>query len=431
MKTGLDRVCADPSLMRSWGTCAIVTHATTATSTREPCVQALTRVHPLGADGIACVYGPQHGYWQCEPYNMFETPDSTLELAGGTSFPLYSLYGETRQPRHEHLRNVDTLVVDLPDIGCRVYTYMTTLAGCLRVAAAERKRVVVLDRPNPLGLSMPDSSDTNARARIEGNVMQPGLDSFVGWFRIPMRHGLTLGELGKVFCEQDQLDVAYEVITVEGLSRDLFPIDDPLTERILPFMASPNMPDTRSIMMFPLAVALEGTNISEGRGTTAPFQLIGAPFIDENLLCSFIDQASRHLNAFELLTHRPCRFMPRFDKFSGQICRGVALERASPRKLETGGNQPQLFRSAIALLAALACTAREDLKWRDPGYEYNFENNPLDLILGSPSWRMPLEALRHDPHAAEAWSALAELCSRADRDAAEFSVYSQRFWLYS
>lgn len=431
MKTGLDRVCFQPELMQDWGTCALVTHASTANSHREPCTHVLSRLHPKGQAGIACVFGPQHGYWQCEPYNMFETPDDVLELPSGHRLPLYSLYGEARQPNPQHLDGVDTIVVDLPDIGCRVYTYMSTLAGCLRVAAACGKRVVVLDRPNPLGLSQTQDSKATGPSRTEGSLIQPGLDSFVGWFRIPMRHGLTLGELGLLFCDQDGLQVSYSVVTAEGLTRSLFPADDLQAAQSLPLMASPNMPDIRSMILFPLAVALEGTNISEGRGTTAPFQMVGAPFLDENRLFANLIEASRRLNAFQTISFRPCRFMPRFDKFSGEICSGVLLERSASPSLDVRIEPTGLFRSAIALLAALACASGKNLTWREPGYEYNFTANPLDLILGSAAWRTPLEALRSNPHSEEAWATLTALCRQAEEEAAAFSAHSRRYWLYS
>ncbi len=400
----------------SWGRVGVVTHSSSVTRAGIPVVESLHQgflglSEKLGNSNtrVVGVFGPQHGYWQCEPYNMFETPDGQLTLRDGKELPLYSLYGALREPSQRQLETLDTLVVDLPDIGCRIYTYMTTLAGCLRSAARAGKRVVVLDRPNPLGLAV-----------AEGNVIEPGLSSFVGWFKIPLRHGLTLGELGRLFVAQECLDVDYEVIVAAGLKRST-PVGAFID--LLPRMASPNMPGHKTMGFFPVSVALEGTNISEGRGTTSPFQNIGTPFLDENKLCEALDESFGRLEVRPQINWRPARFAPSFDKFKGSICNGVFLD--SP--VDAGF---PVFDGAIALLAALARACGGALEWRAPGYEYNFESNPLDLILGHCRWRPLFEELRHSS-ADNAWLELRKLLAQARLQANEFAKVSAGCRLYS
>lgn len=410
---------ADKELLQrisDWGRVGVVTHASSGTRDGVPVIESLHRglqavsaAHQNSGPRVVAAFGPQHGYWQCEPYNMFETPDGQLTLRDGKVIPLYSLYGALREPSARQLENIDTLVVDLPDIGCRIYTYMTTLAGCLKSAARAGKRVVVLDRPNPLGLNA-----------IEGNVIEPGLSSFVGWFYIPMRHGMTLGELGRFYIIQEQLRVDYDVVVVAGLKRAT-PVRDFMED--LPRMASPNMPGQRTMGFFPVSVALEGTNISEGRGTTTPFQNIGSPFLDENRLCDALDESFERLGLESPLVWRPTRFAPSFDKFKGQVCKGVFLD----APVETGF---PVFEAAIALLAALARSSGTALEWRAPGYEYNFESNPLDLILGHTRWRAPLEVLRTS-NADRAWQELKNELAEAAVQAREFAKASAACLLYS
>ena len=419
MKLGLDRVCEDPRLMQAWGRFALVTHAATTTSRLVSCVEAILSAHPEGLEKLSCVYGPQHGYWQCEPYNMYETPDDVLLLPGNSEVPLYSLYGDNREPVAEHLQSTDTIVVDLPDIGCRIYTYMTTLAGCLKQASQLGKKVVVLDRPNPLGLSAPDNSQLSHR--VEGNLLAPELRSFVGWFHIPFRHGLTLGELGYLYIEQEGLTVDYEVIKVSGLTREMLVQSD---SSALPRAASPNMPHPKCMSFFPVSVSLEGTNVSEGRGTTTPFQLVGAPFMDEHRLNEAFQSALSKLGAAGLVNSRPFRFLPGFDKYKGQVCKGIFLDKDSMSELPR-------FTSAIALLSAIAISSGAKLSWREVGYEYNFKDNPLDLILGHKDWRESLEKLIQEPDSESNWKQITDLLQTSSQQAQSFAERSKRLFLYS
>ncbi len=422
IRCGLDVLMQDPQWHRHaghWGRVALVTHASTVAGDGQDAVTALDKVLRKNVSGseLVAVMGPQHGFWQCEPYNMIETPDGELKLRGGRVLPLFSLYGEHREPSLRHLEQFDTMVVDLPDIGCRIYTYMTTLAGCLRAAARTGKRVVVLDRPNPLGLSDKGGS------RVEGNIVLPHLSSFVGWYAIPMRHGLTLGELGHWFLGQEGLSQTmaglYDVVTVQGLNRSMGLRD---LGQSLPLMASPNMPGPWTMGFFPVSVALEGCNISEGRGTTAPFQSIGAPFLDEHKLCEALADAAARLGCSQDVTFRPHRFKPSFDKFSGEVCRGVFLQ--SPC-----GVPQASFEWSIALLSALVRSAGQHFAWREPGYEYNFEAPPIDLILGDERWRVALDHLSQASSDA-AWSPLLALLDEARRQARDFTLESASVVLY-
>lgn len=235
----LDACVAEPGLLAGLGRVGVVTNQAATTLDFVPAIEAIRAAcRDTSGSRVVSVFGPQHGYGQTEQDNMFETPDGVFTCADGERLPLWSLYSETRVPLPHQLDGVDTLVVDLVDIGCRIYTYMLTLAGCLRAAAAQGKRVVVLDRPNPLGLSYRDGASGNWR-RVEGNLLDLRWQSFVGWYAIPMRHGLTMGELGRVFLAQDALEVDYRVVPVRGLVREL---PARCGEQLFTALPSPNMP---------------------------------------------------------------------------------------------------------------------------------------------------------------------------------------------
>ncbi|MCA2958655.1 MAG: DUF1343 domain-containing protein, partial [Silvanigrellales bacterium] len=288
MRNGLDRVASDARLLEGLGRIGLVTNQAATTHDFRPCaevVHAACRTLEGSSTGanaaakpsqgrpvLARLFGPQHGYWQTEQDNMIETPDLSFALGSGESVSLLSLYSQTRIPRPEQLDGLDTLVVDLSDVGCRVYTYMLTLAACMKAAAAKGLAVVVLDRPNPLGLAY--RKGASRWERVEGNTLDLKWHSFVGWYEIPMRHGLTMGELGRYFKKVDGLETLdYRVVEVEGLTR----AHGAGTLRKLPWtLPSPNLPTWDCAFAFPSFVPLEGTNVSEGRGTTLPFQVVGA-----------------------------------------------------------------------------------------------------------------------------------------------------------
>lgn len=317
----------------------------------------------VGAGGrLACLFSPQHGYEGEKQANMIESEDG---WEGSHSLPIFSLYGSVRQPTEEMMRGIDILVVDLQDVGTRVYTYGTTMGLCLEAAARCGVRVVVLDRPNPI-----NGKD------VEGNVVEENLRSFVGRYPVPMRHGLTLGELARFIVDECLVPCDLEVVPLANWRRGaLFP------ETGLPWVfPSPNMPSWEAALLYPGMVLLEGTNVSEGRGTTLPFQLIGAPFLNQRAVLDVLEG-----HRLEGVFFRPVCFEPTFDKWRGEPCRGFHLHITSPARL-----RPYLL--GLALLRALCRVHPEEFRWLPPPYEYEREKLPISILLGNETLRHHIEA---------------------------------------
>lgn len=310
---------------------------------------------------LTTLFGPQHGIRGDVQDNMVETPH-TFDVE--TGLPVYSLYSETREPTEEMLRDVDLLVCDLQDVGCRIYTFVYTIANCMRAARRLGKRVIVCDRPNPIG-----------GAAIEGNILETGFESFVGQFPLPTRHGMTAGELCRMFNEHWGIGCDLEIVEMEGWSRELW-FDETDVSWVLP---SPNMPTLDSATVFPGTVHLEGTKVSEGRGTTRPFELIGAPYVEPG-------EYARRLKSIGLpgVSFRPTNFLPTFQKHAGATCGGVqihVLDRMEFKPVITG----------VAIVKTLFELYGEDFRWKEPPYEYVFDRNPFDVISGSESLRRAIE----------------------------------------
>jgi len=276
------------------------------------------------------------------------------------------------------LKDVDVLVVDLQDVGCRIYTFVYTMANCMRVAARLGKRVIVCDRPNPIGGEV-----------VAGNVLEPAFASFVGLFPIPTRHGMTSGELARLFNEAFGLGCALEVVTMEGWSRPLW-MDETDAPWVLP---SPNMPTVDTAAVFPGTVHLEGTQMSEGRGTTRPFELVGAPYIEA-------EEYGRALNAFGLpgVYFRPTVFQPTFQKHAGKSCGGVQIH-----VLDRGAFEP--VKAGLAVVKVAHDMYTRDFKWKQPPYEYVFDKNPFDVIAGTSAIREAIESGRSLDDMEKAWRA--------------------------
>jgi uncharacterized protein YbbC (DUF1343 family) len=295
---------------------------------------------------------------------MIETPHREFE-AGSRQVPLFSLYSDTREPTPEMLRNVDTLVIDLQDIGTRIYTYMYTMANCMRAARKHGIRVIVCDRPNPIG-----------GVEVEGITLEPGSESFVGQYAIPTRHALTIGELARLFNEHFGIGADLEVIPMEGWRRDIY-----WDETGLPWvMPSPNIPTLDSAIVFPGTVHVEGTTASEGRGTTRPFELVGAPWVRA-------ERFAAALNARQLpgVRFRPVVFEPTFQKHARVPCGGCqihVLDRTAFRPVLTG----------MAVIDELRASDPACFGWKPPPYEYEHEKQPMDVIAGSPSFRAAIDA---------------------------------------
>ena len=349
MLIGLEILRDSPQLAKSWGRCGLMMNQASVTRDFSPSWQVLQSV--LG-DRLIALFGPQHGLVSTVQDNMIESGHSRH---GPSGLPVYSLYSETREPSAAMLANLDTMIIDIQIVGCRVYTFKYTIAAILRAAKKHGKKVVVLDRPNPLGGSL-----------IEGRTLSMDVTSFVGEFPIPMRHGLTPGECAGYF--NREIGAPLEVVLLKnwvpdiqwsGLSRHWV-------------LTSPNLPTIDSVYVYPGMVAFEGTNVSEGRGTGLPFQFIGAPFVDAEKFAAGI----RAQGAFDQAVYlRPTQFQPTSQKWAGQVCNGVQLHVLDHRRVNS-------YALALAMLHTLATDYPRDFQWREPGYEYDFKNAPIDLIIG-------------------------------------------------
>lgn len=322
---------------------------------------------------LTTLFGPQHGIRGDVQDNMVETGHATDPVTG---LPVYSLYSETREPTEEMLAGVDTLVFDLQDVGCRVYTFIYTMANAMRACERSGKRFVVCDRPNPIG-----------GVAVEGNVLEEGHESFVGQYPIPMRHGMTVGELARLFNEEFGIGCDLAVVEMEGWERG-FGYEDTGCSWVMP---SPNMPTVDTAFVFPGTVFFEGTAVSEGRGTTRPFEQIGAPYIDSERL-------AKEMNGLGLpgVFFRPVVFLPTFQKHLGMACGGVFLhvmDRGSFRPVITG----------MALLGRILDMYPDEFSWKEPPYEYVYDRNPFDVIAGTLELRRMIEDARTYEEITESW----------------------------
>jgi uncharacterized protein YbbC (DUF1343 family) len=367
VKSGIDRLLDEPALRRDLRgrRVALLAHPASVTADLAHTLDALAT---LGEDvRLTAALGPQHGLRGDKQDNMVES-DDFLDPALG--IPVFSLYGEVRRPTAAMLDTFDVLLVDLQDLGCRIYTFITTLRYVLEAAAAHGKSVWVLDRPNPIGRP------------VEGLTLRAGWESFVGAGEMPMRHGLTLGELGHWFLRRLGLDVDYRVVEMQGWQPEVPPgFGWPLGERAW-VNPSPNAPNLWMARCYPGTVMLEGTTLSEGRGTTRPLELFGAPDLDVPRLLRDMEQlAPQWLRGCRL---RPCWFEPTFHKHVRQLCAGVQVH------VEDGAYDHAAFRPWR--LQALAFKAlrrqRPDYGlWRDFPYEYERGRLAIDLINGGESLR--------------------------------------------
>lgn len=310
---------------------------------------------------LSCIFSPQHGFFAEKQDNMVESNHGRDQVSG---LPVFSLYGETRKPTPEMMDHVDVILVDIVDVGTRVYTFMYTLAYMLEAAAAAGKRVVVLDRPNPIG-----------GEAVEGNILEDAYRSFVGLYPLPMRHGLTFGELALLFNDHFKIGAELQIVKMKGWQRSMhFP--DCQLPWIFP---SPNMPSYATALVYPGQVIWEGTNISEGRGTSLPFELFGAPFLNHKEIFDYIGKTPLP-GAFL----RPLQFEPTFHKWQGQVCNGFQLHVTDPVLCKP-------YRTALSLLQAIKVLYPELFDYKQPPYEYEYDILPMDLILGSRQVRLALE----------------------------------------
>ena len=363
--TGLDRLFIDPELVRPLRGRRVALLAHPASMTKE-LVHALDALSVLPEVKLSAAFGPQHGLRGDKQDNMMESPDEIDPVYG---IPVFSLYGEVRRPTAAMMDSFDVLLVDLQDLGCRIYTFITTLRYVLEEAARHGKSVWVLDRPNPAGRP------------VEGLLLRPGWESFVGAGALPMRHGLTLGELGRWFIDALKLDLDYHVITMQGWRPDEAPGYGWPSGRAW-INPSPNAPNLFMARAYAGTVMLEGTTLSEGRGTTRPLELFGAPGLDIRALLDVMRAlAPQWMKGCHL---RECWFEPTFHKHTGQLCAGVQIH------VEAGHYDHEAFRPWR--LMALAFKALRGIEpayplWRDFPYEYERDRLAIDLINGSPLLR--------------------------------------------
>ena len=311
---------------------------------------------------LAAIFGPQHGFHSDLQENMIESPHAH---DARRRVPVHSLYSETREPTAEMLAGIDIVVIDLQDVGTRIYTYIYTMANCLRAARRHGIPVVVCDRPNPI-----NGDD------IEGATLDPQYESFVGQFPIPMRHGLTIGEAARLFNEHFGLNARLDVVPMDGWQRSMF-YDETGLPWVLP---SPNIPTLDTAVVYPGAVLFEGTVLSEGRGTNRPFEFIGAPWIDGE---RFADA----MNARQIpgARFRPAFFEPTFHKHKKTLCGGCQIHVTDRRALPS-------MRVAVEMLDEFRREAPAQPLWRDPPYEYEHVKLPIDILYGSEGLRKGIDS---------------------------------------
>ncbi|MCL1907781.1 MAG: DUF1343 domain-containing protein [Holophagaceae bacterium] len=366
MQFGIDRIISETDLRRplSGKRVALLGHPASVTMDLTHSIDALASMAEIK---LVAAFGPQHGLRGEKQDNMVESQDYLDPIH---NIPVFSLYGEVRRPTDAMMDSFDVILIDLQDIGCRVYTFITTLRYILEAAASHKKEVWVLDRPNPIG------------RQVEGFLLEPGWQSFVGAGRLPMRHGMTMGELARWFVKAGQLDVDLRVIELNGWNPDSSPgFGWPLLER--PWInPSPNAPNLWMARCYPGTVMLEGTTLSEGRGTTRPLELFGAPEIDSLKILKYMDKtAPQWLSGCKL---RHCWFEPTFHKHAGKLCEGLQIHAEGPNY------DPNAFKPwrlmALAFKAIRRLYPDYEL-WRDFPYEYEKDRLAIDLINGGPRLR--------------------------------------------
>lgn len=350
---------------------------------------ALGVIQALFPGQLAAIFSPQHGFYAEKQDNMIES-DHGVEP--DLNIPIYSLYSSTRVPETRMLADIDTLVVDIQDVGTRVYTFIYTISLCMEAAAKMNKKVVVLDRPNPIG-----------GFQVEGNVLHPSATSFVGRFPIPMRHGMTVGEICRFFNHEFQLGCDLTVVPMTGWKRSMYWQDTGLAW----IPPSPNLPTPLSCMVYPGQVIFEGTNISEGRGTTLPFELFGAPFLDTSQIGPILNRMVSGA------WFRPVWFQPTSGKWQDQVCKGFHIH----------VTDKNVFSPYAASLLALQLIIRfhpDAFAYKLPPYEYEYERLPMDLIIGDTHIRERITALEDLKYLEDFWQ----------NDLSAFTARASRYYLY-
>ncbi|MBU0674564.1 MAG: DUF1343 domain-containing protein [Proteobacteria bacterium] len=386
VKTGLEQLLADSTRLKGQRLGLLCNQASTDRSFRH----GRDLINQTLPGQLTSLFTPQHGFFGDKQDNMIESDHTVDQISG---LPVYSLYGEVRRPTPEMFSSIDLLLVDLQDVGTRVYTFISTLAYCLEAARESGITVVVLDRPNPIG-----------GLTIEGNLLEKDCRSFVGLYSLPMRHGLTMGEIALIFNEHFGIDAKLEVIPMAGWRREMtFP------ETGLPWLfPSPNMPSFNTALVYPGQVLWEGTNLSEGRGTCLPFEIFGAPFIDHQDVLNLLPEESSRGCIL-----RPIAFEPTSNKHCSVLCQGFQIQVTDPHLFAP-------YRLSLNLLQIIRHLYPDHFFYKDPPYEYEYEKLPMDLIIGSQKVR----------HGLEQGVTVADLEGEWLKDLADFDCLRRKYFLY-
>jgi uncharacterized protein YbbC (DUF1343 family) len=358
VRTGLDAFERNWPKRLNGARAGLLVHPASVNKRLEHAVNVFLKSKKLA---LKAIFGPQHGIYG-------ETQDNMIEWEGfndaGTGLPVFSLYGRTRKPEPKMLEHIDVLAIDLQDVGARYYTFIWAMENCMQACTEMNKSIVIFDRPNPIGGHI-----------IAGPVLQKSYASFVGQRPLPVRHGMTVGEIGNYLWDTFYPSLDFHVIPMQGWKRTFW-FDNTFLPWVMP---SPNMPSLDTAMVYPGMCLLEGTNLSEGRGTTKPFEIFGAPFIKPQLLV-------RRLREFNLpgIFFRPLHFQPTFQKYAENTCGGAQLHVTNREKFKP-------FKTGVAILKAVHDLYPEHFSWKKPPYEYETEKMPIDILAGTERLRRDIE----------------------------------------
>jgi uncharacterized protein YbbC (DUF1343 family) len=385
VRSGLEELLARPGSLRG-RQLGLVANPTSVTA---DLVHASLALRSSRAFRLAALFGPEHGIW-ADAQDLVEVPDSRDSQTG---LPVHSLYGRTRIPTRDMLAGLQAMVFDVQDVGSRYYTFVYTMLHVLQACAEAALPVVVLDRPNPLGGVV-----------VDGNVLDPEYRSFVGMHPLAVRHGLTVGELALLFARELELSVDLHVVRMKGWRREMY-FEDTGLPWVLP---SPNMPTVDTAFVYPGGCLVEGTNLSEGRGTTRPFELVGAPWLDPWALAESLEGEQLPGVRF-----RPVFFTPTFQKHAGTTCGGVQVH-------VTDRDRFPAFLTYLLLVHHARRQSPARFAWRDPPYEYEAVKRPIDILCGTDAVRRTIEGGRSPRALAGGWR----------KDAAAFRRRRARYLLY-
>ena len=386
VRTGLEELLARPSRLRG-SRVGLIANPTAVT---PDLTHAVLHLKALKSTKLAALFGPEHGVF-ANAQDLEEVGD---QKDAKTGLRVWSLYGETRVPTAKMLKGLDTLVFDVQDVGSRYYTFIYTMLHAMQACAEHGVRLIVLDRPNPInGMG------------VQGNVLDPRFLSFVGMHPLAVRHGMTVGELALMFADELGLSLDLEVVPMKGYRRAM-DFEDTGLPWVLP---SPNMPTVDTAVIYPGGCLIEGTNLSEGRGTTRPFHLVGAPWLDPWKLADDLNRAE-----LSGLGFRPCYFTPTFQKHAGVVCGGVEVHITDRRQVDA-------FYAYLVLIEKARAQDKKKFAWRKPPYEYEFVKPPIDILCGTSDVREAIEAGRP----------VKKMKDQFDSEARAFEVIRKPYLLYS